>query len=131
MRALLFFLLLSGIAAHSGIAQDTIPPKPWYCNPPAGPMAARAVSAAPSATPRMPTQAVTCYKVQVAILTRSNPRDFPFHPKLVARYRPCEEVWVIESRDTYEYREQAEEFVQEMLDVGYKGAYVTEIVGYE
>ncbi len=79
----------------------------------------------------MPTQAVTCYKVQVAILTRSNPKDFPFHPRLVARYRPCEEVWVIESRETFEYREQAESFVQEMLDVGYKGAYVTEIVGYE
>ena len=84
-----------------------------------------------SALPRFSTTPTTEYKVQVAILKFSNPKDFPFHPKLVARYRPCEEVWVIESRESYASKAEAKKLQNEMEKLGYRGAYITELVGYQ
>lgn len=84
-----------------------------------------------SALPRFATTPTTEYKVQVAILKFSDPKDFPFHPKLVARYRPCEGVWVIESRESYASKTEAKKLQTEMEKLGYRGAYITELVGYQ
>lgn len=81
--------------------------------------------------PKFDTKSVAEYKVQVAILRNTDPSTYPFHSKLVARYRPCEEVWVIESRETFSTRAEANKMKAEMLNVGYRGAYVTEILGYQ
>ena len=84
-----------------------------------------------SSLPRFATTPTTEYKVQIAILKFSDPKDFPFHPKLVARYRPCEEVWVIESRESYASKAEAKKLQTEMEQLGYRGAYITELVGYQ
>lgn len=81
--------------------------------------------------PKFQTKAVSEYKVQVAILKFTNPEDFPFHSKLIARYRPCEEVWVVESRDMYRSRAEAERLQRELRNLGYNGAYVVEMIGYQ
>lgn len=83
-----------------------------------------------AALPRFATAPVTEYKVQVAILRFSDPKDFPFHPKLVARYRPCEEVWVVESRESFADKNEARKLQSEMEKLGYRGAYITELVAY-
>ncbi len=80
--------------------------------------------------PEYPTQPVKEYKIQVAILKFTSPADFSFHPKLVARYRPCEEVWVIESRESFRDRNEAEKLRKELEKSGYKGCYITELLGY-
>lgn len=84
-----------------------------------------------SALPRFATTPTTEYKVQVAILRFTDPRDFPFHEKLVARYRPCEEVWVVESRESFPTRAEAQKLQTELEKLGYRGAYITELVGYQ
>lgn len=81
--------------------------------------------------PRFSTQSVSEYKVQVAILRYSQPADHPFHKSLVARYRPCESVWVVESRDSFKDRSRAERLKEELIGLGYRGAYITELVGFE
>lgn len=81
--------------------------------------------------PKFQTQAVKEYKVQVAILRFTDPKDFPFHPKLVARYRPCEEVWVVESRESYPDKANAQKLQSELERLGYRGAYITELIAYQ
>ena len=83
------------------------------------------------ALPKFNTAAVTEYKVQVAILKFTHPKDYPFHKSLVARYRPCEQVWVVESRESFSSREEAEELQNELKRLGYRGAYLVELLGYE
>lgn len=85
----------------------------------------------PSKLPRFSTQSISEYKVQVAILRYSEPADHPFHKSLVARYRPCESVWVVESRKSYTDRSQAERLKKELISLGYRGAYITELVGFQ
>lgn len=87
-------------------------------------------SSARASLPRFATAPTTEYKVQVAILRFSDPKDFPFHPKLVARYRPCEEVWVVESRESFANKNDARKLQSEMEKLGYRGAYITELVAY-
>ena len=81
--------------------------------------------------PRFQTQSVSEYKVQVAILRYSQPAEHPFHKSLVARYRPCESVWVVESRESFTNRNQAERLKQELIGLGYRGAYITDLVGFQ
>jgi len=85
----------------------------------------------PSKLPRFSTQSISEYKVQVAILRYSEPADHPFHKSLVARYRPCESVWVVESRNSYTDRSRAERLKKELISLGYRGAYITELVGFQ
>lgn len=106
-------------------AQD----KPTYCDE-IPVMYDKTVASRP-ALPRFSTTPVTEYKVQVAILKFTHPRDYPFHQKLVARYRPCEQVWVIESKKICKTRAEAESLKGELRDLGYSGAYIIEILGYE
>lgn len=80
--------------------------------------------------PKFNTTAVKEYKVQVAILKETHPADFPFHPSLIARYRPCEEVWVVESRESFSRRIDAETLKKELVGLGYRGAYITELVAF-
>lgn len=84
-----------------------------------------------SPLPRFATTPIKEYKVQVAILRQSDPSSFPFHPLLVARYRPCEQVWVIESRNSYASRAEAENLKKRLIDLGYQGAYLTELIAYQ
>ncbi|MCB0546627.1 MAG: hypothetical protein KDD19_03515 [Phaeodactylibacter sp.] len=83
------------------------------------------------ALPRFNTAPVPEYKVQVALLKYSHPRDYPFHRKLIARYRPCEQVWVVESRESFRNRAEAERLKNELKGLGYTGAYIIELLGWE
>lgn len=105
------------------------PARPAYCDE--LPVTYEKAASTSTPLPRFATDPVTEYKVQVAILRHTHPRDFPFHKKLVARWRPCEQVWVVESRDTFRNRADAEQLKQELTRLGYKGAYLIELVGYE
>lgn len=102
--------------------------KPTYCEE--IPATYDKTVAAKPALPQFGTTPTTEYKVQVAILKFTQPKDYPFHPKLVARYRPCEEVWVVESRQLCRTRADAERLRQELRGLGYTGAYITEVVAY-
>ncbi|MEL6142822.1 MAG: hypothetical protein AAFQ37_08105 [Bacteroidota bacterium] len=128
LHLLLFFCLTISV----GLSAQT--EKPAYCDnfpttygnvvtPPGG-------SVAPP-LPRFATTPTKEYKVQVAILRESDPNSFPFHPLLVARYRPCEQVWVVESRDSYANRADADNLQKRLVDLGYQGAYITELIGYQ
>ncbi|MCB0571820.1 MAG: hypothetical protein KDC66_18765 [Phaeodactylibacter sp.] len=111
------------------LSRAQAPARPAYCDelplsyeksvPPSTPL------------PQFSTSPVTEYKIQVAILKFTHPRDFPFHKKLVARWRPCEQVWVVESRDTFRNKADAEQLKNELIRLGYNGAYLIELVGYE
>ncbi|MEZ4987257.1 MAG: hypothetical protein R2795_19810 [Saprospiraceae bacterium] len=90
----------------------------------------KSASSRPS-LPRFNTTPVPEYKVQVAILRHTDPHDYPFHPKLVARYRPCEQVWVIESRESFANKSDANKLKQELINAGYSGAYLIEMLGYQ
>ena len=103
--------------------------KPAYCDE--IPVTYDKTVAAKPALPRFPTSAVTEYKIQVAILKFTHPRDYPFHKELVARYRPCEQVWVVESKKTVKTRSEAERLKNQFRNIGYTGAYIIELVGYE
>lgn len=135
MRLLILFL---SIVCFSGslFAQQEVPP---YCNDPAGPSTYGSVTApgagvapktASNPLPRFATVPRDEYKVQVAILRNTDPKDFPFHPTLVARYRPCEQVWVVESRESFQDRNRAERLRNDLRNLGYQGAYITNLVAY-
>jgi hypothetical protein len=80
--------------------------------------------------PKFNTVPTPEYKVQVAILRFTDPTEYPFHPKLIARYRPSEEVWVIESRESFINRNDALRLRTELRNLGYTGAYLIEQMGY-
>lgn len=106
------------------------PPRPAYCDE--LPTTYEKGAAPPSTPlPQFDTRPVTEYKIQVAILKFTHPRDFPFHKKLVARWRPCEQVWVVESRESFRNRADAEMLKNELVRLGYQGAYIIELLGYE
>ena len=90
-----------------------------------------AKGAAPKSLPKFATKPTKEYKVQVAILRNTDPSEYPFHKSLVARYRPCEQVWVVESRKSFKGRKEAEKLRDDLKKLGYYGAYITEIVGFE
>lgn len=107
--------------------------KPAYCNDFPDEYSTRGGSntAKRSSLPRFGTEAITEYKIQVAILRNTNPADYPFHKSLVARYRPCEEVWVVESREIFANKRDADKLKKDLIAMGYKGAYVTQLVGFQ
>ncbi len=111
-------------------AQDSM--RPAYCDefPVESGTYALAVSQKTVPLPRFATRSIKEYKVQVALLRNSDPRDFPFHSKLIARFRPCEQVWVVESRDSFPSRTDAEALRNELTTLGYPGCYITEIIAY-
>ena len=125
---LLAFLLIAELT----YAQEEAP-KPSYCadasatmgdpNMPGG-------ATAPS-LPKFSTTPTTEYKVQVAILRYTDPSEYPFHPTLVARYRPCEQVWVVESRESFANREDAVALQDTLTQAGYAGSYITDLVAYQ
>lgn len=69
--------------------------------------------------------------MQVAILRYTDPSEYPFHPSLVARYRPCEQVWVVESRESFADRAKAVKLQNELKAAGYGGSYITDLVAYQ
>lgn len=110
-------------------AQQEIPPP--YCNDaPSTYGSVVAPAAKPTPLPRFATTSHPEYKIQVAILRNTDPKDFPFHPTLVARYRPCEQVWVVESRESFKDRAEAEKLREQLKKLGYSGAYITDLVAY-
>jgi hypothetical protein len=106
-------------------AQD----RPTYCDD--IPVMYDKTVSAKAALPKFNTSPVKEYKVQVAILKFTHPKDYPFHRALVARYRPCEQVWVVESRESFTSRREAEDLQAELKRLGYKGAYLIELLGYQ
>lgn len=114
-----------------GIPMFAAAQRPAYCDD--LPVVYEKGGAADGARPKLPkfaTAPIIEYKVQVAILKFTHPKDHTFHPKLVARYRPCEEVWVVESRESFPDRKEAEKLRKELIKAGYKGAYITDLLGY-
>lgn len=107
--------------------------KPPYCEE--GPSTYGSVAAIPGGSPpplpRFTTTPTKEYKIQVAILRYTDPSEYPFHSDLVARYRPCEQVWVVESRESYPNRADAVNLQKKLKDLGYSGAYITELMGYQ
>ena len=81
--------------------------------------------------PKFQSVPTMCYKVQVAILRSTDPFSYPFHEDLVARWRPCEQVWVVESKESYCDREEAERMRETFKKLGYTGAYITQLVSYQ
>ena len=125
------FALLLLLVAGALTAQAEKPP---YCEE--GPATYGAVAALPGGStppplPRFSTTPVPEYKVQVAILRYTDPSEYPFHPDLVARYRPCEQVWVVESRASFADRNDAVALQNKLKDLGYSGAYITDLVAYQ
>ena len=135
-QAVLFLILLAPVFAfaqvqtQAEIDQIEAQPKPSYCDEP---VMAATTSAAPggSPMPQYPALASICYKVQVAILRETSPYDFAFHPSLTARWRPCEEVWVVETKETYCNKNEAESAKGRLKELGYPGAFLTKMVGYQ
>lgn len=129
MNKLLFSILL--LFSFAVQAQDVKPP---HCAQPITYGSVASVAGEPGPTPpplpRFATSPVTEYKVQVALLRYTDPSEYPFHSSLVARYRPCEEIWVVESRDSFASREEAARLQADLKALGYSGAYITELVGY-
>ena len=85
----------------------------------------------PPSLPKFGTTPTPCYKVQVAVLKFTDPKGYPFHPSLVARHRPCEDIWVVESRSTFATKAGAEAEKEKLRKLGYKEAYVVDMLGYE
>lgn len=125
MKQCILTALLLSMPFAALLAQD----RPTYCDD-VPVMYDKTVSSRP-ALPKFDTAPVQEYKVQVAILKFTHPRDYPFHKTLVARYRPCEQVWVVESRESFSSRQKAEELQNELKRLGYRGAYLVELLGYE
>lgn len=126
MERIIALTIIISFFAISGQAQD----RPSYCDD--LPVEYdKGVSQKRGALPKFSTKAIKLYKVQVAILRNTNPEDYPFHSSLVARYRPCEQVWVVESKETYKTRKEAEKERQKLEKLGYGGCYITTILGYE
>jgi len=129
MKILFTFLLTAVVLTLSAQTE-----KPPYCEE--GPATYGSVAAIPGATtapplPRFITTPVTEHKIQVAILRYTDPSEYPFHPSLVARYRPCEQIWVVESRESFPNRADAVKLQSELKAMGYSGAYITDLVGYQ
>ncbi len=108
--------------------------KPPYCEE--GPNVYGNVAALPGGSPvtplpRFTTTPIKEYKIQVAILKYTDPSEYPFHPSLVARYRPCEQVWVVESRKSFANRADAVALQNELKALGYDGAYITDLIAYQ
>lgn len=108
--------------------------KPPYCEE--GPATYGSVAAIPGGStppplPRFTTTPTKEHKVQVAILRYTDPSEYPFHPSLVARYRPCEQVWVVESRESFPNRADAVALQTKLKNLGYSGAYITDLMGYQ
>jgi hypothetical protein len=104
--------------------------RPAYCDDLPVSYEKGASKARPS-LPKFNTVPVPEYKVQVAILRSTDPKEYPFHSKLVARYRPCEEVWVIESKESFANKSEAIQLREELLKLGYSGCYVIEMIAYQ
>jgi hypothetical protein len=121
--------LLSQAQTATEIQQIQTQPKPAYCDEP--PAMARSVVGGAPPIPRFPTLPTVCYKIQVAILRKNSPFEFRFHPSLVARWRPCEEVWVVESKETFCDRQEAERFRDNCKQMGYVDAFITQLVTYQ
>ena len=108
-------------------------PKPSYCEEAPSTYGKAGVPGGESAPslPKFSTTPTTEYKVQVAILRYTDPSEYPFHPTLVARYRPCEQVWVVESRESFTDRDDAVALQKTLEDAGYGGSYITDLVAYQ
>ena len=127
LLALLFCLSTGVLVAQAA--------KPAYCNEAVNTYGSVVgideEAATPAALPSFASLPTTEFKVQVAILRYTDPTEYPFHSSLVARYRPCEEVWVIESRESFADRADAEDLQNDLQQVGYDNAFITELVGYQ
>ena len=108
-------------------AQNSTTTDPDYCDFDKSDMTVKGGSP----LPKFLSQATLCYKVQVAILNDQDAYNFPFHPKLNARWRPCQKVWVIESKETCCDAQSAEKLKNELINLGYQSAFLTELVSYE
>jgi hypothetical protein len=110
-------------------AQNPMRPKPAYCDQPTDynykPKDAK------KPLPDFQTQTQLEYKVQVAVLRNTDPRNFHFHKSLVARYQPCEEIWIVESRQSFANRFDADRMRQELIRLGYPDPYITTLVTYQ
>lgn len=125
------YVLLLLLVSSALFAQAEKPP---YCEE--GPATYGAVAALPGGStppplPRFTTTPTPEYKVQVAILRYTDPTEYPFHSDLVARYRPCEQVWVVESRQSFANRSEAVAMQNKLKGLGYSGAYITDLVAYQ
>ena len=107
-------------------AQNT---RPAYCDE--LPVTYEKSAASRPSLPKFNTVPTLEYKVQVAILRFTDPAEYPFHPKLIARYRPCEEVWVVESRESFTDKNEALRLRTELRNAGYSGAYLIDMLGYK
>lgn len=128
---LLILLLFFGITS-SLTAQDQVKgpePRPSYCADATDTFGNTDATAAP--LPKFATTPTTEYRVQVAILRYTDPAEYPFHSTLVARWRPCEQVWVIESRQSFTERDQAVTLQGTLAEAGYTGTYITELIAYQ
>ncbi len=110
-------------------ASLTKPEPPSYCAE--GISTYGSPDATAPALPKFSTTPTREYKVQVAILRYTDPAEYPFHPSLVARYRPCEQVWVVESRESFVQRDDAVALQTELEKAGYGDSYITELVAYQ
>lgn len=111
-----------------GFTQSPVRAKPVYCdNVPS----AYDAKAKPKALPDFNTKTGLEYRVQVAVLKDTDPRNYHFHNSLAARYQPCEQVWIVESKKTFKSRAEAERLKAELERLGYPGSYITTIVSYE
>lgn len=129
---LLPLFALAQAQTEAEIRQIENKPKPAYCDEPAQALTPRTtIVGAPSPMAQYPTLPTICYKVQVAILRQTNPFNFRFHPSLIARWRPCEQVWVVESKDTFCKREDAEKFQARLRELGYADTFLTQLVTYQ
>lgn len=124
---LTLFLFVSSILVLS--AQED---RPRYCDElPVSYEATKGLGVKPrDPLPKFATTPVPEYKVQVAVLRFTDPTEYPFHNKLIARYRPCEEIWVIESRESFSSKAEALALRNELRSLGYDGAYLVEMMGY-
>lgn len=123
-------LLLLLIGTLKGFTQNPIKAKPAYCND--VPSAYETGSGRkPKPLPVFNTKNNLEYRVQVAVLRDTDPRNYSFHNSLVARYQPCEQIWIVESKKTYKSRDEAEKAKAEFGRLGYTGCYITTIVTYE
>lgn len=130
---LLLLVLSAGLVTAQTTAADAPKVKPAYCDEGLNTYGSvpNVVNGTPNALPVFQTQATKEYKIQVAILRYTDPTEYPFHPALVARYRPCEEVWVVESRESFLDRADAADLQAELRSAGYTSAFITELVGYQ
>jgi hypothetical protein len=126
-------LLLTVLLVFTTLLLTAQTEKPPYCEE--GPATYGSVAAIPGGSPpplpRFTTTPTKEHKVQVAILRYTDPSEYPFHPSLVARYRPCEQLWVVESRESFPNRADAVALQAKLKDLGYGGAYITELIGYQ